>query len=173
MQNSINSIDSVNESSVVIFVVLGSLLIFQYYLLYTGSNKNLKKFWTNNGRNGIRYKHGALYNAYLFSLILSMLFGIYLFAYLGFLVKYSDDNSEVMNTVAIAVILGFSLMWIPSIAYGHYTSIVLLMVSVGFLLLLVTLALDYSNKYPANNSVDNSQDSILEIVALVACSYLF
>ena len=119
MQNSINSIDSVNESSVVIFVVLGSLLIFQYYLLYRSSNKNLKKFWTNNGHNAIRYKHGTLYNTYLFSIILSMLFGIYLFAYLGFLVKYSDDNSEVITTVALAVILGFSLMWIHTVAYGH------------------------------------------------------
>ncbi len=121
----------------ILYILLGLPVLYQSYLASKYDKKN--NYWTNNGKNKINQPF------YKFSLLLVVICSIYLLYYLT--TQASDntfyglnyDESKYIFYVSIITLLGFSLMWVPTIMLKHSTNAFLFFVSLSSLLLFITL----------------------------------
>ena len=141
-----------NEQLVIseLFVFIGIPLLIQYFSVFFKKPEEINNLWSNNGSNIITNKQW-LKSLYKFSIILSVLAGLYIFGYLA-----SDNYAYDYDTIftGLLFLLFFSFLWLPSFYSGYkkLNTFILLIVSLGALLIFIGIV----SKHGYNNtSIDN------------------
>jgi len=112
-----------------IYLVFGILINAGYgKMIYDGNSSEL---WSNKGTNRIM-NNEVLKNFYIFMIIISYLFGIYLIYYLTITEKEKTDG--ILIYTGSILLLFFSTLW--AFKPFYYNKFVLFMVFIGALLLL-------------------------------------
>lgn len=130
-----------NEVILSLFIIFGMIILTRYFYIFLKARKNFNYYsqiWTNQGKNKLI---GTLNTIYKFMIILSFIAGIYIVYYL---VTDTSLNTS-LNTSLIysgsVIFLVFSTFW--ALWPFKANKIVLFLVSVGVLLLLVGISLNY------------------------------
>lgn len=137
----------------IIYILLGLPLLIQYYNIEK-SNKLL----TNNGSNLLK-KYKNMKNIYLCSILISAIAGLYLLNYFMNEIEYKNEEYHSMIYASLIILIGYSLLWIPTL-YTKINKFVLFCVSIGPLLMIITLIL-------------NGLDRDIDKIALFMSIYLF
>ena len=153
----------------IIFVSLGLPLLLSYYALSLQPKSVTNSFWSNNGKNKIN-KYG-LYYFYVLSMLLAATAGAYLFYYLTwgnnfkgmtekkiFGYDYQKEGKYFIY-VSLLVLIGFSLLWIPSFYMENKRSgfltllpiLTLFLVGAGAGLLMASIASEFKPKSASND----------------------
>lgn len=136
------------------YLTLGIPLLVSYYLLATKSRKVINNFWSNHGRIKWLKKHDSFArNFYAISMIISAIAGIYLLYYFTwgnngngatekqiFGIQY-EQGGKYFIYVGYLLLLGFSLLWIPSFRLANnLNTIILFIVGAGAIVIMAALA---------------------------------
>lgn len=136
------------------YLTLGLPLMVSYYLLSTRSRQVINNFWSNHGRIKWLKKHdAAARKVYIASMLIAAVAGIYMLYYFTwgnngngaterkiFGVDY-EQGGKYFIYVGFLLLLGFSLLWIPTFRLADKLStLVLFIVGAGAIVIMASLA---------------------------------
>lgn len=142
-------------ATLAMFIILGSVLMVTYYFCYKTSNKI--DYWTNNGKNILKNDKRYI-QAYTGMIIIAGLSGLYLMYYLTCEIPtkkiFGKSYDEIKNIIYVGVLLliGFSILWVPSIIVNEtrITNICLFIVAIGAVIILSSVS-SVNNKNAKDN----------------------
>ncbi len=136
------------------YLTLGIPLLFSYYLLSTRSNKVLNNFWSNHGRIKWLKKYDSVARkTFAVSMIVAAIAGVYLLYYFTwgnngngatdskiFGIEY-EQGGKYFIYVGFLLLLGFSLLWIPTFRLAdNLSTLVLFIAGAGAVVIMAALA---------------------------------